>query len=329
LTHYIALLCGVLAVASASIMIRLAQYSGMPSTVIAAGRLGFAALILLPIAIWRAGPELRALRRQDVMLGVAAGAVLAIHFVAWISSLAYTSVASSVALMATNPLWIALASLVLLRERLLPLTLLGVVLTFTGSMLIGFSDGSGTGASNALLGDGLALAGALAVAGYFLVGRALRRRLSTLAYIWLVYTSAAIILVIVVLVTGGGGATGWRGLLEYPPAAYALLLGLALGPQLLGHTIFNWALRDLSATFVSVAVLGEPIGAALLALLIFGEGFAPWQLVGFTLLLLGIAIAARAEGADLATTDQRPTTNDQRPQSKIQNPKSKIQNPKW
>src|SRR5882672_7228241 len=110
---YLVLLGGVGAVAAAAILIRLLQRPpiGMPATVIAAGRLGFAALILLPIALLRAGPELRALRRRDVLLGVASGALLAIHFDAWIASLDYTSVASSVALVATNPLWVAVLSL--------------------------------------------------------------------------------------------------------------------------------------------------------------------------------------------------------------------------
>jgi drug/metabolite transporter (DMT)-like permease len=290
---YLVLLGGVGAVAAAAIMIRLLQRPPitMPATVIASGRLGFAALILLPIAWLRADPELRALRRRDVLLGAASGALLALHFDAWIASFDYTSVASSVALVSTNPLWVAVLSLLLWGERPSPLTLLGVLLAVAGSALIGFSDSSGA-RTNALLGDGLALLGALAVSGYFLIGRALRRRLSLLAYIWLVYSSAAVILLAVALLSGGirlGAPLG------YPPLAYLLLLGLGLGPQLLGHSAFNWALRYLSATFITVALLGEPIGAALLALLIFGEGFARLQFVGFVVLLAGIVAAALGE----------------------------------
>lgn len=306
---YLVLLGGVLVASSASIMIRGAQQLGMPSPVIAAGRLGLAALILLPIALGYAAPELRRLRPRDLLLGIGSGALLALHFISWISSLEYTSVASSAALVATNPLWVGLGSLLLFRERLTPLTVMGLVLTIGGSVLIGLSDGLSAGdtASNALLGDGLALLGALAGSGYFLIGRELRRRLSILAYIWLVYTSAAAILLVVALVSGGGlnAATETSGgvlhvLAGYPPVAYALLLGLAIGPQLLGHTSFNWALRDLSATFVAVATLGEPIGSALLALLIFEEGFALAQLAGFILLLAGIFVAARSENKPAA-----------------------------
>ncbi len=300
---YLVLLGGVLVVASASIMIRLAQQMGVPSLVIAAGRLGCAALILLPIAVLHIGPELRGLRRRDLLLGIGSGALLAVHFIAWITSLEYTSVASSAALVATNPLWVGLASLLLFRERLSPLTLLAIALTIGGSALIGVSDSLGAGggtARNALLGDGLALLGALAGSGYFLIGRELRRRLSILAYIWLVYTSAAVILLALAIALLGGTWMNVRAgqAPGYPPLAYLLLLGLAVGPQLLGHTAFNWALRDLSATFVAVATLGEPIGSALLALLIFGEGFEVAQLAGFVLLLVGIAVAAWADFRD-------------------------------
>ena len=306
-THYLVLLGGVLAVASSSITIRLVQQSGMPATMIAAGRLGFAALILLPIALVRVRPELRALSRRDLALGLCAGAFLAIHFIAWISSLEYTSVASSVALMATIPLWVGIAALVLFRERLVPLMLLAILLTIGGSALIAFSDGSGSNAKNALLGDGLALLGALMASAYFLIGRSLRRRHSTLAYIWLAYTSTAIILIVLAFVGQRNGLVDQRPLVDYPPAAYALLLGLAIGPQLLGHSAFNWALRYLSATFISVVTLGEPIAAALLALAIFGERFAPLQFLGFFLLLLGIIAAARVERTQAAPISRNTT----------------------
>jgi drug/metabolite transporter (DMT)-like permease len=297
LTPYLVLLGAVGAVASAAIMIRALQRPpiDMPAPLIAAGRLGLAAIILLPLAWLRAGRELRRLKWRDVLLGIGSGALLALHFDAWIASLDYTSVASSVALVATNPLWVAVLSLLLWGERPPHLTLLGVLLAVVGSALIGFSD-SGGAARNALLGDGLALVGALAVSGYFLIGRELRRRLSLLAYIWLVYTSAAVMLLGVAFLATGAQPGGRSGAVAgYPPLAYVLLLLLAVGPQLLGHSALNWALRYLSATFITVALLGEPIGAALLALLLFREWFAPIQLAGFVLLLAGIVATARGE----------------------------------
>ncbi len=227
-----------------------------------------------------------------MLLGLASGALLAMHFDAWIASFEYTSVASSVALVTTNPLWVALLSLLLWGERPAPLMLVGLLLAVAGSVLIGLSDSGLAGGENALLGDGLALLGALTVSGYFLIGRVLRRRLSLLAYIWLAYTSAAVILLAVALLLGDIRLDAPPA---YPPMAYLLLLGLAVGPQLLGHSAFNWALGYLSPTFITVALLGEPLGAALLALLVFGEWFAPLQFAGFILLLLGIFAAARGE----------------------------------
>lgn len=286
---YLILLGGVFVVAAASIMIRGAQQLGMPSVTIAALRLGLAALVVLPLALLRARAELLTLTRRELLLGAGAGACLAVHFFSWISSLEYTSVASSVALVTSSPLWLGLAAW-LMRERLSRLTWLGVLCTMAGSIVIGYSDSSGGDAHNALLGDGLALLGAIAIAAYFLVGRSLQRRHSTLAYVALVYTSAAIWLILLALLTGGGSAfTG------FPIRAYLLALALALGPQLLGHTALNWSLRHLSPTFVAVATLGEPIGSALLALLFFGQGFAKLQLAGFVLLLAGIIVAARGE----------------------------------
>jgi drug/metabolite transporter (DMT)-like permease len=213
---------------------------------------------------------------------------------------------------ATNPLWVALATLLLFRERLSGATWLGLALTVGGATLIALSDGRGENGANALFGNMLALLGAVAGSAYFLIGRTLRRRLSTLAYIWLVYSVAAFVLLAVALAVGWGGGhggaalqglgggdgrvgQGGAALLGIPVMGYVLMLGLAIGPQLLGHTSFNWALRYLSATFVALAILGEPIGSALLALIFFNESFEPLQLVGFLLLLVGIAVAARAE----------------------------------
>ncbi len=297
-THALVLFAGVLLVASASIMIRQAQQLGVPSSVVAAGRVGFAALLLSPIALPRAWPELRGLHRRDLLLGIGSGVCLALHFSAWVTSLEYTSVASSAALVTTNPLWIALASLVLFRQRPSTLTWLGLLLTIGGSVLIAISDSDGSGGSHALLGDALALLGALAVSAYFLLGSVLQRRLSTLAYVWLVYSSAALILLCIVFAAGSNNTGALAnsvdlGGLEIP--AWLLLVGLAVGPQLLGHTAFNWSLRHLSATFVAIAILGEPLGAALLALVLFKQAFQPVQLVGFVVLLVGIAVAARGE----------------------------------
>lgn len=302
---YLVLLGGVLVVSTASILIRVAQGAGMSSLIIAAGRLGFAALLLTPIAWARAGDELRHLGARERWLGILSGGLLAIHFASWISSLAYTSVASSVALVTTNPLWVGLATFFIFRERLSKPAVAGIVLTFLGTILIGYSDSQQSSGSNPMLGNSLALLGAITVSGYFLIGRTLRRTLSILAYIWIVYTSAAIVLVVVALISG-------QRFWGFSPIVYLALLGLAIGPQLLGHTSFNWALKYLSATFIAVSILGEPVGSALLAFAFLGESFAPIQLGGFVVLLSGIVVAALGERVKAPTaTAQAPVASEQ------------------
>jgi len=293
---YPAIGLGVLVVSSSSILVRYAQGAGVPSLSIAALRLALAALLLTPLALARAGGEIRGLSRRDFRLALLAGSLLAAHFATWISSLAYTSVASSTVLVTTNPVWIALASMLIFRERMRKGLVLAIGIALAGSALIFFADsgggvaGGGVTQPNPLLGNSLALLGALSVSGYFLVGRALRRRLSLLAYIWLIYGSCAIALIAVALIADaplwGFSAAGW-----------ACLLGLALGPQLLGHSVFNWALKHVSATFIALTILGEPIGSSLLALLLFGERLSTWQSAGFVVLLSGIYLAARNERA--------------------------------
>ncbi|OAN45058.1 hypothetical protein A6A03_02575 [Chloroflexus islandicus] len=297
---YTVLFAGVLIASTASIMIRYAQGAGMPSLSIAAGRLGLAALILTPIALSRASGEIRRLHRRDVLFGMGAGAFLAVHFASWISSLEYTSVASSAALVSTNPLWVGIASLFFFRERLHWTTLLGIALTLIGTIAISVSDSANPTQSNPLLGNTLALIGAATASAYLLIGRDLRRRLSVLAYIWLVYTSAAVVLVVWAIATG-------QQFFGFPPYVYLFILGLAIGPQLLGHTAFNYALSSLSATYVAVAILGEPIGSTLLAFILFGETLAPLQFGGIVLLLSGIAIASIAEQRAPESTAQQAT----------------------
>lgn len=284
---YLVLFAGVLIVSTSSVLIRYAQAAGVPSLSIAAWRLALAALILTPLAWARVGPELRALSRRDLGLAVASGAFLAVHFASWISSLAYTSVASSVALVSTNPLWVGLASLLVFRERLGWRTLAGIAATLAGTVLIGLADRT-SAQPNPALGNALALVGAATVSGYLLIGRDLRRRLSVLAYIYVVYSTAAVILVLWAVLARAP-------LFGYSPYVFLLLAGLAVGPQLLGHTSFNYALSALSATFIAVAILGEPVGSALLAFVFFDERFVPLQLAGFLLLMLGILVASLGE----------------------------------
>ena len=280
---YLMLGIGVLATSFAAIFIRLAD---APPLFIAAGRLSVAAAVLAPFAVSRGAPELRALTRRDVVFALASGIFLALHLALWISSLQYTSVASSLALVTTSPLWVALASLVFLRERLKLAAVAGTFAAFVGGLVIGGGDFQSGG--TALLGDGLALGGGIAVAAYFLFGRRLRAHLSLLTYVAVVYSVAALCLLAAVLLSG------------VPPACcsvqtYAMIVLLAVVPQLLGHSSYNFALKHVSATAVSVATLGEPIGSTLLAALILLEMPPVTALAGGALVLAGIATVLLGE----------------------------------
>lgn len=268
-------------VSFAATLIRLAE---APPLVIAAYRLGIASLAMSPLSLGLSR-EWRRLGRREIGLGLVSGIFLALHFAFWITSLDYTSVASSVVLVTTTPLFAALGSRLLGQDRLRPGILVGILISLGGSLVIGYG-GLALG-WRPLLGDVLALLGAVAAAGYFLIGRHLRPGLSLLGYISLVYTTAALALVLMAL--------GWgESLAGYPGRAYLMFLLLALGPQLLGHTAFNWALGYLSATLVTVAILGEPVAATFIAYLVLGEAPTLAEVGGGALILAGIYLALRA-----------------------------------
>ena len=279
---WLGLLIGILAVSTASTFIRLAQTEAN-SLAIAAWRLTLASLVLAPIALTRCHAELRALTRREWLLAGCAGLMLTGHFASWITSLALTSVAASVALVSTSPLFVGVIAHFILKERLTRPMLLGLLVAMLGSVIIGLSDaGLGT---HQLSGDLLALVGALTAAGYFLIGRKLRARLSLLAYVFPVYATAAVGLLIAALFSGAP-------LTGYSPAVWLWLALMALGPQVIGHSALNWALGRLSVTYVTLAVLAEPIGSAALAWWILKESPTPATLTGGALVLVGIVLAS-------------------------------------
>ena len=288
----------VLIVSSAAILIRLAQQDGVASVAIAAWRLGLAAVILSGVVLLRpaARAEVASLDKRTIGLAIAAGVFLAAHFASWIASLSYTSVASSTALVTTNPVWIALFSWVVFGERPSRGLATGIAFAIAGSACIFLSDASVVSSApggDPLLGNVLAVVGSLTVCGYLLLGRKLRQSMNLLTYVWLVYLSAGVTLLIGALAAGAP-------LVGFSTTAWLCLVGLAVGPQLLGHSGINWALKHLSATVIAIAILGEPIGSALLAWWLFNEGFAPLQLAGFVLLLVGIYLASRPAPAEAA-----------------------------
>jgi drug/metabolite transporter (DMT)-like permease len=285
----LALALGVAAVSSAAVLISLARKEGAPALAIAALRMCFASLVVVPVAFIRARTEMRRLPPRDLLLCVAAGLFLALHFAFWTSSLDTTSVMSSVVFVSTNPLFVGLASVVFLHERLRGWTIAGICVAAAGAVVIGAADLGRSGADS-LKGDLLALLGALSASGYLLLGRRVRQRVSLTLYVSIAYLTAALALLAVVLVTG----TRLGG---FPVAGFLWIALLAAGPQLIGHTSYNWALRFVTATFVTVTLLAEPVGATLLAIPVLGQVPSAAALGGAVLILAGIFLCSRENHA--------------------------------
>ncbi len=265
------------AISTAAVLVRLCE---APPLAVAAYRLGIAALVLVVAgAFRRPGPA----GWRGAGWCAVAGGLLAVHFAAWIASLAYTTVAASVVLVTLNPLFVAAVSWWWLGEPPDRRTAVGIAAGLAGALLIGWGDfDSGSGF---LKGDLLALLGAAAMSGYLLVGRRVHAVLDTRTYVTRVYSVAAVLLV---------GAAGLSGQLAgpYPASTYGYFLLLALVPQLLGHTAINHALRHLTAPRVAAVILGEPVGSTFLAWAVLGEvpGAATW--VGGALVLAGILLVS-------------------------------------
>ncbi len=273
------LLIGVISVAFAAIFIRLAEAHPL---VIATYRLSLAALVLAPIAWFKARQELLRLTRKQVILAIISGVFLALHFALWIWSLSYTTITSSVVLVTSSPIFVAIASYLLFREKITRRIISGIIVSIVGAIIIGFNSWQLGGTS--IHGSILALSGAVAVAGYLLIGRKLRQSMGLLSYIFLTYSSAAVFLLITSIARGAY-------LFDYSGETYLMFILLALIPQLIGHSALNWSLRFVPATMVTIAVLGEPVGATILGFFILKEVPTIIELIGGALILSGIAIA--------------------------------------
>lgn len=276
----IILLVGVMAVSSGAIFVRLAE---SPPLVTAVWRLTFATALLLPFALWKAGAELRRLTVRQVGLGALAGLFLALHFATWISSLSFTSVANSVVLVNTAPVWVALLTPWLTRERVSRRAWLGIAASVVGAVIIGCGDFAG--GSRALIGDALALTGSFALALYLLLGRKLRAALSLPAYLLVCYGSATVLLWLAVLASG-------QNFSGFNLKTWGALLGMAVVSQHLGHSSYNWAIKYFSAGFIAVCLLGEPVLGSLLAWWLLGEALTWGKALGGMIILAGIYLTA-------------------------------------
>lgn len=273
-----ALVTAIISISFASIFIR---WSEAPAEVIAAYRMGFAALIILPLVLREGNRrEVRNLRPRQWLAVMVVGTILALHFLTFNAALEATSVASATVLITCHPLVVGILGYVFLKE--LPRRSgLGVALGISGVLVISSADLTG----GALNGDLLALVGMMAAALYLLGGRVLRRELGAVTYVFLVYLACAAGLFLTALMTG---APLW----PYPWQELLLFAALAVVSTTFGHTLLNWSLGHLPAVFVSLSMLGEPVGASLLALLLLSEQPSIGVVAGAVLVLTGILLTS-------------------------------------
>jgi drug/metabolite transporter (DMT)-like permease len=277
----VALAVSLVAVSTASILIRLTD---APPMAVATWRLALSTLMLLPFFLASGGPrKLRAMNWRDAAALAGVGVVLAVHFASWITSLSFTSVASSVVFVHVDPIFVAVVSHFFLGERVGRRQAAGISIAFAGAAVIAFGD-LGSGQEN-LVGDALSLIGAVALGVYLMAGRRLRQRLDLTTYVTPVYAASAASLALGSLALGvplGG----------YPLGTLMMFGVIALVPMIFGHTVYNWALRWVSAPVVSLSLLGEPVGASILAAAFLGETPGMLTFVGGAVTLAGILICA-------------------------------------
>lgn len=278
--EWLALLVGVCAVSWAAPLIRLAE---APALTVASLRLTFAAIPLLALTLLLRRGELRALGRGDLAVLAVAGLCIGAHFGFWVASVQDTSLVASTAIVATQPLFAGLGGWLLFGERLTRPLVLGILIATAGALLLAAED---FGEPTSLRGDFFALLGAIFVAGYFLAGRRARAKLSNVSYAALVNAIGACALLLALTVSGGS-PTGHEG------DAYVFIVLLALVPQLIGHGSLTWALGSLPAVVVTVAALGEPVGAAAIGATLLDEPPTLLELAGAAVLLSGVYVALR------------------------------------
>ncbi|MEG0472330.1 MAG: DMT family transporter, partial [Solibacillus sp.] len=271
---YIPIFIGVISVALSAIFVKL---TNAESGVIAFYRMLFSILIMLPLFLMKYRHELKHLSKRDWIFSSIAGVFLAFHFILWFESLNYTSVASSTVLVTMQPLFAFVGTYLFFKEKITFKTIAAGAIAIAGSVLIGWGDFQISG--NALYGDILAIIACALVTGYLLFGQDVRQRLSLITYTMVVYSISTITLFFYVLIKGESFG-------PYPAIDWFWFLLLAIIPNLLGHNLFNWSLKWVSTNVISIAILFEPIGAAILAIFIFDEYLTGTQILGGIIVLL-------------------------------------------
>lgn len=282
---HLALLLGVAAVSTSAVLVKMSSAS---ASVIATYRLLITVLLMTPFIWQRYRYEFKAISLRDWVYCGLAGVFLALHFILWFESLNYTSVASSVVLVALQPIFAFIGTYIFFRETIKMQHILGGLLAVAGSILISWGDFQVSGV--ALWGNLMAVLAAIMVTVYFMFGQSARKRLSLMTYTYIVYSTAVIALLIYDVIMQ-------LPLLGYPSKDWLLFLIMALIPTLLGHTIFNWVIKWVSTSLVSISILGEPIGASILAYLLLGESIHLSQWIGGSVILCGIYVFLKIPGA--------------------------------
>ncbi|MDR7810709.1 DMT family transporter [Lacrimispora sp.] len=276
---------GVIGISLSAIFVK---YSDAPSVVTAAYRLLWTVGLMTPVVFGKAQvrAELKQTNGKTIALCAVSGIFLALHFTSWFESLKQTSVASSTAIVCTEVIWVALGFVVFLKGRIGKTALISIAITVIGSLLIALSDYSAGG--DHLSGDGLALAAAIFSAVYTLIGREVRKGMSTISYTYIVYFFCALVLCISTVVAG----IPFHG---YGMSSVVVGLLLAVFSTLLGHSIFSWCLKFLSPSFVSASKLCEPVVAAIFAVFLFAELPALLQIAGGLITIGGVLLYSRVE----------------------------------
>lgn len=277
--------------------IKLSQEAGLPSPVVAAGRMSLAAVILTPLVLYRYRDDLRNLTRSDLLWTMAGGTLLCIHFMLLIFALEYTSILILTVILNTGPLWVALLERVFLKERVNRWVWLGLGITIVGSTYIAFfADGTGSvETNNALLGASLSVAAAMCGASYITLGRKVRQKISLFPYVWIVFGFGGIVGIIITLASG-------TPIVGHPGGGYFWLLMLTLIPQLIGHSGFNYVLGYITATLTSLSNQMLTVTAATAAFFIFGEVPGVEEIIGSAIIAVGVVMALLMREKRTSTT---------------------------
>lgn len=275
------LLIGIIAISFSAIFVR---WSDAPAAVTAMYRLLMTNVLMLPF-LWSYRSEITRIRLRDWLRTAASGIALGLHFLFWMDSLRFTTVASSTAILTLEPIFVLVGAFLLYGQKTSRAAFMAMCVAIVGAICIGWGDFQFSGA--ALKGDFLSLIGTVAVALHMLWGKGLRERISAFVYSFFVFLFAGLVLAITNVITG-------TSFTAYPAKEWGVFLLLAIIPTVFGHYVFNWLLKYMKASSVSMTVLGEPLGASILAYFLLGEKITTIQLLAGCLLLVGVGLFLRS-----------------------------------